>query len=225
MLNLIPLIVRMITVKRLVIWILALIVAGFSFTAYEHRKELYSASVLGRVQESNTVVITKVFTLHQESANKIKDFVQADPNILGIAIMNADLRLNVRSLVFFYNRSQKDDLGIVVGRKIVTLPLFSRTQENNRQMVKLLNGEFDCSPYTPDLLSAALPEANPRTVAICQGSLPPYYGYFSGFVTIFLSVDPSLEYQIFLKSNLDLLSTEIYFKDIILSTPAVQYSK
>ena len=207
--------VKTITFKRVLLWTLAGTIGIIGFTAYEHRDELFSATSLRQVPTGNPV--GHAFIVGQDTKDKIKALTKSDPSIVGIGVLSADIRLNVRRSIYFYSAADNQDDSDPLGRyaQIQRLPLFTKNEENNRQMVKLINGEFHCVPYTQTTLAKAAPNINQDVVTICRASLPPYYGFFSGFVSVMLRIDPDVETQIRLRTTIESLATEIYFRDVL----------
>lgn len=208
--------VKTITFSRVLLWTLAAIVGIAAWTSYEHRDELFQASPLARPTGGN--VVGEVFKISDETKTRVKQYVKDDEDIVGLSILSADIRLNTRISLFFYGDGIDGSNAPARAQVIDRLPLFTRSDENNRQIVKLINGEFSCAPYAESTLAHAAPDINKDVVTICRASLPPYYGHFSGFVTVFLRTDPDVERQVRLKNQLEQLATEIYFRDVVPTT-------
>jgi len=203
--------VKTITFSRVLLWTLAAIVGIAAWTSYEHRDELFQASPLARPTGGN--IVGETFKISDETKARVKQYVKDDEDIVGLSILSADIRLNTRISLFFFGDGL--DAASTQARVIDRLPLFTRNDDNNRQIVKLINGEFNCAPYDTTTLAHAAPDLNKDVVTICRASLPPYYGHFSGFVTVFLRTDPDVERQVRLKNQLEQLATEIYFRDVV----------
>lgn len=208
--------VKTITLSRVIIWSLAGLVGVLGYTAFENRKDLFDFNVDDDTHTTSNA-LSQTFTLSATSKEELKEFTDSDKSVVGVAVLTADIRLNVRKALYSYAiPSAKDNpdqqfKNISVQR----LPLFTNDPENNRQMVKLINGEFHCAPYATSALAKATPGLNKNVVSICRVSLPPYYGYFSGFITAFLSVDPDIDKQFRLRSAMESIATRIYLRDVI----------
>lgn len=202
--------VKVITLKKVLLWSLAMFLGLIALVSFEHRAELFQQT-LGTVRAGN--VVGTVFSISAETKAQVKEYVKADKQIIGFEIVSADIRLNSRNTIYSYREGdtepeKKADLS-VFGR----LPLFTNNGENNRQIVRSINGEFYCLPAA-SLVPAEVVAMKPA-LAICRASLPPYYGQFSGYVTAFLLTDPTLDDQIRLKAQLEQIANEVYFRDVV----------
>lgn len=210
MLSLISKLIHSISLRKVIVWTLAMLVLVIGFTAYEHRLDLYEFTIR-QPKPGNEVGVT--FIISEKTKQKIKDIVLSNTKIEGISILSADLRLNERVDLFHYSDPKKQGNPEIFESK--RLPLFTKNAENNKQMVKLLNGEFSCSPYAASILSKSFPNLNKSAVTLCSVSLPPYFGDFSGFVMAILNDDPDIESQLRLKQQLETLAAEIYLHDVV----------
>lgn len=210
--------VKTITFKHVVLWTLAGILLILGYTAYEHREELFKdATSLGGSEPLPVNIVGATFKVSEATKAKVKDFIASNGDYVAIGISSADIRLNQRVTIYF-NSVEANNGSNVVSRNLDRLPLFTNDDENNRQMIKMINGEFHCVPYAATQLSKARPDINQSVTSICRASLPPYYGHFSGFITLYTKHDPSIDQLVRLKSSLESLATEIYFKDVIPTT-------
>ena len=216
--------IQAITAKKVIIWLLAISSATVIYTAYENRVELFGSVYDAPVPGQGSLANVPVFSLSEGSKSTVKDFVLDNPDVISFMVFSADLRLNSRTLVHFYTEPLKssdpeevimDNIRVLSAlRQATRLPLFIKKPEINKQIVKLLNGDFGCTTYSGSPFAIAAPTLNKGAVAICSASLPPYYGFFAGFVTIVLKIDPTVEIQTQLKSQLNVIASEIYFKDV-----------
>lgn len=216
MLGLVSALVRSITFNKVLIWTLAMVISVLSYTVYERRDDLFRATPFARLPGND---VGMIFTISKATKARAKELVEGDESIVGITILAADLRLNSRTALFHYGDNEFADPAAEAALQVLgNLPLFSKNEENNRQMTKLINGEFICVPYATSALAIAVPNANKKVITICRASLPPYYGQFSGFVSLFLAIDPDIEHQIRLKQMLEMFATAVYFRDVVPST-------
>lgn len=215
--------VKTITLAKVLVWSIALIIGIAGYTAFERRADLFDVSILsGPVKSTNEV--GHAFTISKRTEDQIKEMVNNDKDIVGLGVFSADLRLNIRKKVYLFATNTANDTPEqkLATLNAVQLPLFTKNEENNRQIVKLINGEFSCVPYSTTILAKTAPILNRTVVSVCRASLPPYYGYFSGFLTIYLTDDPDVERQLRLKSALETLAAEIYFKDVIPTSKKIE---
>jgi hypothetical protein len=213
MLNLIKKLVSTITFGKVALWVIAILLSGVSFTVYENRNRIF-ANITESVV-TNQVGLT--FVTSQETEAMIKTQVLADRAIIGIVVMSADLRLNEAKSIYFFG---DDPILIQVDAESKKasnnrLPLFANLDDSNADMIKLINGQFTCTKFSDTLLSRIYPELNSSVKMMCRASIPSYYGYFSGFVGVFLGENLSPEKLAQLKVITDKIATEIYFRDVI----------
>ena len=206
--------VRTITLKRVIIWTLAMLLGVAGYTAFERREELFQASIVGK-HSGNEVGMT--FKIGETTKSEIEDLVNSDESIIGVAVLSADLRLNTRTAVFIAKDPLFDvpTVNTQLSKLPLKLPLFTKDEENNRLMLKLINGEFYCAPYNTAAMSRSVARVTNDPIVVCRASLPPYYGHFAGFVAVFLNVDPDVEQQLRRKQQIELIATKIFFRDVV----------
>lgn len=215
--------VTAITFKKVLLWSLAGVLLVIAYTAYERRADLFEATSFGQSTMSPGNPVGTIFVVGDTSKKKIEAFVKGEKNVVGFAVVSADVRLNVRNMVFFLADPTVSNPALLAPlSSIAHLPLFTKNEDNNRQMIKLINGEFTCAAYNTTLLSNVAPTSAREIVTICRASLPPYYGHFSGFVTVLLNTDPDIEELLRLKNGIEALATEIYFRDVIPTSKRVK---
>lgn len=209
--------VKTITFNLVLVWTIAGLATVIGFIIYEHRDDLFEATLAANKTGN---VVGSTFTVSNDTKNKIRDFVIADDDIIGFGVFSADIRLNLRITNFFFGDGQKNSIEEKETLNQISRlrPLFTSSELNNRYMVKLINGEFYCVNYTSTLLSRSSPDINTEVISVCRASLPPYYGHFAGFLTIYLRNDPDIERQIILKKQLETFAVQIYFKDVVPTT-------
>jgi hypothetical protein len=74
----------------------------------------------------------------------------------------------------------------------------------------MINGEFVCNDYSPNILATDIPLSANKIKYICATGIPPYYGRFVGMVGIFLSRIPTADEVDQLRVLTKKLSTEVY---------------
>lgn len=206
-------ILNVISLKKVGIWTFAAIVVLLGFTIFQNRAVIYAAVTSAPVVETPTTLIP--FTVSPTSVDRVKQLVDGGGLINTIVVLNADLRNNRRIPIYWYSNDP------VIQKSLDTqyvsrfgIPLFTAEEKNNENMVGIINGEFACSPYVEGN-SGLYPGMETRMPSVCRASLPPYYGQFSGFLTISLSRSPTPDEVINLKSTALALATEIYFRDVV----------
>ena len=210
--------VTAITFKKVLIWTLAGIIGVASYTAYEHKSDLFLATKIGKSSAIAGNPVGSIFIVGDVTKKHIAEFVKNEKSIVGFTVVSVDIRMNARNQLFFYaDQSEQNPPSLKPLALMARLPLFTKNDDNNRQMIKLINGEFTCAPYTTgtSLVLAASPGANRDVISICRASMPPYYGHFSGFVSVLLNTDPDVDEQVRLKQAIEAMAIEIYFRDVI----------
>jgi hypothetical protein len=190
---------------------LAAVVCIVSLTFFEHRTSV--TDLVFKNKDNTTAELNIILT--PEIKQKIQDLTNSSPEINLIAVVSANIRINQRETVYYFTDDQ------VVDRKIKAFnvdhglpqPIFSADEPTNAQMVSVINGEFGCYKYedTPHVLAPSLKD---KVFAVCRTSLPPYYGEFSGYITIGLMKWPDDALQNEIRIQAVRLATEIYFKSI-----------
>jgi len=93
-------------------------------------------------------------------------------------------------------------------------PLFTQNEEYNARMVKILNGEFVCRPYTTTVGHTDIPGTNNYISVVCSRGIPPGFGDFKGIVSVFLKKEPTPAQIDHLRSILGITSLLIYTEDL-----------
>jgi hypothetical protein len=205
--------VSTITLNKVGLWVFAAGLCIVFYTTYENRNRIFMS--VGQTTISNPVGLT--FSTSPETEAMIRTQVLADKGIIGIAIMSADLRLNEAKSIYYFGDDPLLNQIDTDSRKASNnrLPLFTNLDDSNADVIRLINGEFSCTQFKDTLLSRIYPELNGTVKMVCRSSIPSYYGYFSGFVGVFLNESLSAEKQVQLKLVTDKIATDIYFRDVI----------
>jgi hypothetical protein len=65
-------------------------------------------------------------------------------------------------------------------------PLFTENLSNNKQMLAIMSGEFNCGPVTEEGVLITFPKLKDKIVATCRVPLPPAFGQATGWIAIHL---------------------------------------
>lgn len=135
-------------------------------------------------------------TLKSSTILDIKRSVQRIPNFIGLRIVSADIQANTRETIYTYivAESVSRIMSDYVQYRSVTnsQSLFDYDDDKiNQRIVRLINHQFDCSPWNELLSSKFIPEIGTRIIAACALAYPPSYGEFDGFITIYLRKSPT----------------------------------
>lgn len=189
--------------------VLALVVA--TWVSYENREHIYRQIFQARLRVSSYPV-----ALSKKSTEEIDKAVKQADLIVGIQITSVDFEKNTRKIV--YASIDNDDLRTIYSRyentTIPDIPLFNNDENNNRRMVELINGEFICNPYKDTIQYKLAPEADKVITTVCANGIPPYYGRFSGIISIYLKRPPTPEETSQLRIMAREVATSIFERDI-----------
>ena len=207
-------VLRVISLKNVALWTLTAILAVVFYTAYEQRTTIINFIVNG--PEADTPNVTS-FSVSDTSRNRIKQLVNDNDVIIAITVLNADIRNNRRIPIFWFSDDAQvaKTLDSSYGGRYGGIPLFTSDEKNNETVVGVINGEFACSPYDESGSTIVYPNLASRFPYVCRTSLPPYYGQFSGYVSIALNRTPSPSELDAIKAETLNISTEIYFRDVL----------
>lgn len=205
--------VRAVSLNRVLLWATAAALALALYTVYENRGRISSAALTPRM--SNPVGLT--FSVGNETRMAIEAKVKGDLSIIGVAVMSSDLRSNEAQSVFFFGDdvllNTTDRNARIAGTS--SLPMFTSDEAHNTTTIQLINGQFTCAKFQDMLLSRIYPDLNTSVKTVCMTSIPSYYGYFSGYLAMFLATTPSQAQEHQLKIVVEKLATDIYFRDVL----------
>lgn len=208
-------VIRIITLRKVAIWAFAALVIVFAYTVFQNRATIINFIVKGPTTEIAQNISS--FSVSDVSQQRSKQLVDSDPLINGIVVLNADIRNNRRVPLYWYSDDSSVLRGfeILFGERYSGIPLFTADEKNNESIVGVINGEFACGTYDEGGNSSIFPNMVNSLPYICRASLPPYYGQFSGYITITLNRVPLADELVGLKVQVVNLSTEIYFRDVL----------
>jgi hypothetical protein len=207
-------IVKVISLKNILIWSLTALTAIVGYTIFENRVAITNYVVNGPENEAPQI---STFTVSDTSKSRIKQLVDTDDQINGVIILNADIRNNRRVPIEWYSddSSIQKQIDTLFGGKYGGIPLFTSDEKNNENIVGVINGEFACSSFDEGGNGSIFPGLSSRMPFICRTSLPPYYGQFSGYILVTLNRVPTASELDKIKSETLNISTEIYFRDVL----------
>ena len=205
--------VKTITLNRVMVWAFTALTLISFYTLYENRSALLS--YITAPEPTNMVGMT--FTVGQLTKSEIQGITDGEPRIVGISILSTDLRLNEAKVLHFYgDNPQLTDIfarSMAVGSN--RLPMFTSNDESNTQIIKLINGQFNCVAFDKTLISKIYPELKGTVKTVCRSSIPSYYGYFSGYIEAFIAETPTSELEDQYKLFIEKLANDVYFRDVI----------
>lgn len=167
-----------------------LLLVGSAYVLFELRNSIYG--LFNGTKISNTPYH---FEISKQSADHIDSIVKKSDLIVGIQITIVDFQRNSRSIV--YTNTDVSELNYIYSMYFeqngVTLPLFNSDTVNNERLVSLINGDYICKPYNETILYRLTPDSAKYIEVTCSTGIPPFYGKFSGTVTILLKREPTPE--------------------------------
>lgn len=206
--------IRTITLNRVIIWSLSALLAVTLYTIYENRGQL-----VNYIASPKPDVRVAMFEISEETRERVQGIADADPSVIAIGISSADLRRNEIVVLDWYGKTPATQMvgQTLSGTELNSLPIFTSSDENNIQILKLINGEFSCTPFADTTISRIYPELASEITTVCGASIPAYYGYFSGTISVFFNKQLSPEKEQQMKLITDKISNEIYFRDVLQS--------
>jgi hypothetical protein len=154
---------------------------------------------------------TKPIIFKNETILSIKKDVIRIKNFIGIIITSADIQSNKSNVVYYYIvdqmvKDQYDSLNVISNKE----PLFLKdNKETNDRIIKLINHEFTCTPYSVVVASKFFPNLENKVKTVCSISVPPSFGNFDGTINIYLSKEPTEDEKELLKVILSDISDNI----------------
>lgn len=208
-------VIRVISLKNVAIWTFAALVVLIGYTVFENRTILVNYVVRG--PEADSPVASTSFAISETSKSRIRALVVENDLIIAITILNADIRNNRRVPSYWYSDDSQVQVKLdqLFSGRYGGIPLFTSDEKNNENIVGVINGEFACATYEGGGNAAIFPGLSNRFPYVCRTSLPPYYGQFSGYVTISLNRIPTQPELDAIKAETLNISTEIYFRDVL----------
>lgn len=157
--------------------------------------------------------------LTSELANEIDIALDKIDVVNGVQVVKVDLKRNVRYIIHahwetpelqgLYDRFSRE-------RITVEIPVFSRNDDaQNSRIIRLMNHEFDCSPFSETLIYKLVPAAASYIGVVCSISIPPAFTEFKGMVAVSLSREPTDAEKAMLKNILIDISEKIHREILI----------
>lgn len=132
--------------------------------------------------------------LKQDSSAYIINNMQRIPDLVGVHIISINLQKNTRYVTYSYfdNRDVKEMYSHFFEKSLSEeIPFFTRDNDKvNSNLVKVINHEFTCVPYTNTVMHEYVPAAEKNIKSVCSLAIPPSYGALKGAIEIYLSKEP-----------------------------------
>jgi hypothetical protein len=187
-----------------------LLIVALAWATYESRNSIYNYITRSKISNNSHPV-----KLSRSSTEEIIKSVGKSQLIVGIQVFVVDFQRNAREVIF--TTSDVPELKLIYENfeksNIFEFPLFNADIANNKRLVSLINGEFACNPFKETIGYKILPEASKHIEYVCAVGIPPFYGKFSGIVSIYLNRQPTVEEVDQIRNLSKNISSLIYEKD------------
>ena len=200
-------IIRVISLKNIIIWTLAAFFTIAGYTIFENRND-----ILKTMSGTNISAPASNFRVSPYVRERAKQFVDREDIVVGMVVLTADIRNNRRIPVFWYSDDAyvTKQLDSTFTGRFGGVPLFTSDDVNNSSVVSAINAEFTCTTFEESGMSILFPSLAPRFPVVCKISVPPYYGKFAGYIIVALNQQPKPSEIDYIKAESIDLSNEIY---------------
>lgn len=203
------------TVTRLLLVLLASVIATFSMFFYDNRNILFVTMI--KAISSNREVVN--WDLSKESKIDVVKLVRDSEEINFALVTQINLQKNRRNVRFWELQSKMLDEIQNKAAFLGPMPVFDKDGRNTSQILAILNGDFVCSPFEETVFYKIFPDLAREMPIICSVSIPPVYGHSTGILTVGLTKKLSMEEMTTIKQDVIDLSSKIYMRDIIKKYP------
>lgn len=171
------------TFKQLIVLIIAALCAILLYTAYENRQDAYNKLSISRI--TSDFPITGPSFAAEKMVNV---FMKKHKDIALMAIIDANPVENKRVPVYraynnLYVKSVIED-ALKVDPSTGIGPLFTASQENNRQILAIMSGEMLCVPSKEGIVGKVFPVIVSSLVYSCRVPLPPAFNKATGWISL-----------------------------------------
>lgn len=205
---------KILTWQKIIQATITIFVLGAAYGFWENRVIVYNSLKVGaRVEVDESLILNlsnPTIVMLDETVGRLKATVG------GISVTNVNFKKNTRSTAYFsiVDPALKAAYASFQSNRISDTVLFNDNEMNNQRMINLINGEFVCNDFKDTIAFKNLPGAASSIVTICSISIPPYYGRFSGYMTIYLTKKPSSDELTIVRQVARDISLRIYETDV-----------
>lgn len=205
-------IVDKLTLKKILLVLIAGVILIAATLFYENRNIIFSAGVDAINNNSSTPTS---WTVSEETKSQLTALVRNSPLIKAALITEVDLQKNRRIPRWWFLEDEQETQIRMKAASLLAQPVFDYDPKNTQQMVSVLNNEFSCVPYTDTIYQRLFPDLGPRMPTVCRLAIPPFYGRFAGILTFGLEVVPSKAEQDSIRLEASRIAVEIYLRDVV----------
>lgn len=182
-----------------------LLLLGASIAFWENREYLYSEVRTGKI-----TIDKPPLKLSTSSERLINEVVRKSELVGAISVVTVNFQENSHSVIYM----NTDDLDFARAHAEFTRaqlstwsPLFNSDSDNNKRIIDLINGNMVCGRYEASSSYRYAPQV--RFATTCALGVPPYYGQFRGFVTVYLRAVPTPDQMLQIRGALRDLSVAL----------------
>ena len=159
---------------------------------------------------------TKKWEVSQRTETTIKNEIDAHPVAAWALVTEMDLGANVNRNNFWYNEDK-------LIHNLFSQPILNQTYNrifdfdnaHTAQMVKILQNEFVCSPFSESTMYSYVSQLNDQTENVCKIAIPPFYGRFVGVLTIGIRGPITEDVKFSVRSMASNIAATVYWGDVI----------
>jgi hypothetical protein len=203
-----------VSLKRVLLLGFMAVVMITTLTVFENRTQL-SEGIADRGKERN--LFDEPIKLSKSSEEQIKTVTKGHAEILMISVISVNMRVLQRTPVYVYSGDVQIQKMVdnQLAARTGTIPVFTKDEKADADMVSLMNGDFSCVKYGDTVNATIFPALAGRVKQLCRIGLPPYKGNFAGYISVMLSdmTGPYKEDEI--RLELTKLATDIYLSDVV----------
>ena len=200
--------------KLFTILFLLIAVSIISYVGWQQR-QLLLGSFTNFDQKVNLDNSLKL-VLSQTSQKQLKQFVDTKNWIAGINVNRIDFTSNTREVKFYYFKDALVETAWAEFElKYPNSQLFGQDESINQRLVNLINGQFQCARTSDTQFGMLIPVINQYSFATCLVPIPPSYGSFIGFISVFIRQQPTGAEILELEKITQQISLDIYQRDVL----------
>jgi len=178
------------TWKKIFQLLVLIIIVSFAWAAFSTSDQILEFLKSDRVFPHDI----SIKSLSPKTVAEIETLTSKADIIAGVNVTVVNFQRNARYIIYLDSRDRElKEIFVKSGIQNVELPVFTQNQYSNKRFISMINGEFVCNDYQPNMLAAEIPQSNTKIKHICATGIPPYYGRFIGLVGIFLNRVPTSE--------------------------------
>jgi hypothetical protein len=181
-----------------------------AWAAFESRESIYNF-IKSYKLSSNLPTLT----ISKTTSSEIETTVNKSDLIVAIQITVVNFQKNERNIIYTYidDTELRTIYENYQRNNIFDLPLFTNAETNNKILVDLINGEYVCTIFKDTITYKLIPMAENHIKTICSSGIPPFYGKFSGIVSVFTKRIPTIEEIDQLRGLTKNISAIVYERD------------